>query len=64
MLCLKTHKENGGIPVPSLAFQHIIIPEIWDVLLKTGEADDNGNIISVTDDYVKEYSVVKKNTVC
>ena len=64
---VKTEKalaeENGGKPVPSLAFQHIIIPEIWDVLLKTGEADDKGNIISTADDYVKECSVVKNNTV-
>ncbi len=56
-------EKNGGSPVPSLAFQHIIIPEIWDVLLKTGEADDKGEIISTTDDYVKEYSIVKKNSV-
>lgn len=56
-------EENGGKPVPSLAFQHIIIPEIWDVLLKTGKADENGEIISTTDDYVKEYSVVKNDTV-
>ncbi len=56
-------EENGGKPVPSLAFQHIIIPEIWDVLLKTGEADEKGEIISTTDDYVKEYSIVKNNTV-
>lgn len=54
---------NGGEPVPSLAFQHIIIPEIYDVLLKTGEANDKGEIISTTDDYVKEYSIVKNTTV-
>lgn len=64
---VKTEKalteENGGKPVPSLAFQHIIIPEIWDVLLKTGEADDEGKIISTTDDYVNEYSVVKGTSV-
>ena len=45
-------EANGGEPVPSLAFQHIIIPEIYDVLLKTGEANDKGEIISTTDDYV------------
>lgn len=56
-------EANGGEPVPSLAFQHIIIPEIWDVLLKTGEADENGEIISTTEDYVKEYSIVKNTDV-
>lgn len=64
---VKTEKaltdENGGKPVSSLAFQHIIIPEIWDVLLKTGEADEEGKIITTTDDYVKEYSIVKNTTV-
>lgn len=24
--------ENGGVPVPSMAFQHIIVPEIYDAL--------------------------------
>ncbi len=56
-------EANGGEPVPSLAFQHIIIPEIWDVLLKTGETDENGEIISTTEDYVKEYSIVKNTDV-
>ncbi len=56
-------RENGGKPIPSMAFQHIIIPEIWEVLLKTGEANENGEIISTTDDYVKEYSIVKNTTV-
>lgn len=56
-------EANGGESVPSLAFQHIIIPEIYDVLLKTGEANDKGEIISTTDDYVKEYSIVKNTTV-
>ncbi len=56
-------KENGGKPLPSLAFQHIIIPEIWDVLIKTGEADEEGKILTTTKDYVKEYSVVKNKTV-
>ncbi|MBQ3137661.1 MAG: metallophosphoesterase [Clostridia bacterium] len=55
--------ENSGKPVPSLAFQHIIIPEIWDVLIKTGEANEEGEILTTTDDYVKEYSVVKNTAV-
>lgn len=28
-------EENGGTPLPSFAFQHIIIPEVFDVLEKT-----------------------------
>ncbi len=42
---VKTSNElkeaNGGNPVPSMAFQHIIVPEIFDVLAK----DKNGNWI-------------------
>ena len=42
---VKTSNElkeaNGGKPVPSMAFQHIIVPEIFDVLAK----DKNGNWI-------------------
>ncbi len=40
---VKTSNElkeaNGGEPVPSMAFQHIIVPEIFDVLDK----DESGN---------------------
>lgn len=34
-------EENGGTPVPSLAFQHIIVPEIFDVLTKVENPEDN-----------------------
>lgn len=33
-------KANGGTPVPSLAFQHIIIPEVFDVLQKIEDPED------------------------
>ncbi|MBQ7541982.1 MAG: InlB B-repeat-containing protein [Clostridia bacterium] len=29
---------NGGVPVPSIAFQHIIVPEIYDALIKKGSS--------------------------
>ena len=56
-------KENGGEPVPSLAFQHIIIPEVYEVLLKTGECNENWEIVSTTDDYAEGYSMMKPNAV-
>ncbi len=31
----KLKKENGGEAVPSINFQHIIVPEIWDALKQT-----------------------------
>ena len=31
----KLKKENGGKVVPSINFQHIIVPEIWDALKQT-----------------------------
>lgn len=34
-------EQNGGEPVPSINFQHIVVPEIWDALDK----DENGNWI-------------------
>lgn len=56
-------KENGGEPVPSLAFQHIIVPEVYEVLLKTGECNDNWEIVSTTDDYAEGYSMMKPDRV-
>ena len=54
--------ENGGKPVPSLAFQHIIIPEVYEVLLETGEAE-NWEITSTTEDYAEGYSMIKSDIV-
>ncbi len=63
---VKTEKAlaeaNGGKPVPSLAFQHIIIPEVYEVLLETGTAE-NWEVVSTTEDYVKEYSMIKDDVV-
>ncbi len=63
---VKTEKaltdENGGKPVPSLAFQHIIIPEVYEVLLETGEAE-NWEITFTTEDYAEGYSMIKSDIV-
>ncbi len=32
--------KNGGEPVPSIAFQHIIVPEIWDALKEVPKGTD------------------------
>lgn len=58
-------KENGGKPVPSLAFQHIIVPEVYDVLEKVENPEDekykdryvaefNGNYYAFPEEYTDE----------
>ena len=40
---------NGGVPVPSMAFQHIIVPEVYDVLEKTDKPEEeaaNGKLVA------------------
>ncbi len=32
-------EENGGVPVPAYAFQHIIVPEIYDALERVSESE-------------------------
>ena len=63
---VKTEKAlagaNGGKPVPSLAFQHIIVPEVYELLLKTGTAE-NWEIVSTTDDYAEGYSMIRSDVV-
>ena len=49
---IKTEKTlteaNGGEAIPSFAFQHIIVPEIFDVLYKVGKVDEeSGEIIKL-----------------
>ncbi len=55
-------EENGGEPVPSLAFQHIIVPEVYEVLTETGTAE-NWEIVSTTDGYAEGYSMIKSDIV-
>lgn len=33
--------QNGGVPVPSYAFQHIIVPEVYDALEQTEKGDNS-----------------------
>ena len=42
-------EANGGVPVPSMAFQHIIVPEVYDVLEKTDKPEEeaaNGKLVA------------------
>lgn len=34
-------EENGGVPMPSLLFQHIAVPEIFDLLTEVPEGTEN-----------------------
>ncbi len=65
---IKTEKaltaENDGKIIPSFAFQHIIVPEIFDVLYKISETDaETGKVteFEVEGDYLKEQTIVKNN---
>lgn len=44
-------EENGGKPVPSFAFQHIIVPEVYDVLEKVENPENE----KYKDKYVAEF---------
>lgn len=55
-------EKNGGVTVPSMAFQHIIIPEIYDVLKEVSQeekADYEGEFLAERDGkyyaFPKEY---------
>lgn len=39
-------KENGGKVIPSFAFQHIIPPEIFDVLCKVSKTDTETGVVT------------------
>lgn len=58
-------EENGGKPVPSFAFQHIILPEVYDVLEKVENPEDkkdegeflaerNGEYYAFPEEYMNE----------
>ena len=61
---IKTEKaltaENGGKIIPSFAFQHIILPEVYDVLYKVGETDpETGKVTELETEgaYLKEHII-------
>lgn len=58
-------EANGGEAIPSFAFQHIIVPEIYDTFYKLWETDpETGNITIIGDpaEYKKELIVEFNNT--
>lgn len=58
-------EANGGEAIPSFAFQHIIVPEIYDTFYKLWETDpETGNvtIIGDPDKYKKELVMEFDNT--
>ncbi|MBE6773947.1 MAG: hypothetical protein E7544_06960 [Ruminococcaceae bacterium] len=57
---------NGGNKIPSFAFQHIIIPEIYDVLYKVGEVNsETGEIteLEAPGAYLKEQTITEDGIV-
>ena len=65
---IKTEKaltaENGGKIIPSFAFQHIILPEVYDVLYKVGETDPETGAVTeleVEGEYDKNHTFMKNN---
>lgn len=57
---------NGGNKIPSFAFQHIVIPEIYDVLYKVGEVNsETGEIteLEAPGAYLKEQTITEDGIV-
>lgn len=53
--------QNGGMPVPSMMFQHIIVKEIYDVIVEVPESEkDNYEYVAVeNDDGTVTYNAIK-----
>ncbi len=53
--------QNGGNPVPSMMFQHIIVKEIYDVIIEVPESEkDNYEYVAVeNDDGTVAYNAIK-----
>lgn len=52
--------QNGGKAVPSMMFQHIIVKEIYDVIVEVSENDkDNYEYVEVDEDGVKKYNAIR-----
>ena len=59
-------EANGGEPVPSLAFQHIVPYEIKDYVIETPELDPNGfqsgdKFFALDPDYAEAGSILREN---
>lgn len=50
----KLAKENGGDPLPSMSFQHIIVPQVYD-MLKEVKKGTKGAVRGRGEDYDKYY---------
>ena len=53
--------DNGGEPVPSLAFQHIVPYEIKDYVVQTPELDPNGFTVTDEETGAKSYFALDPN---
>ena len=65
---IKTEKaltaENGGKVIPSFAFQHIIVPEVYEMLYKVSETDPETGAVTefeVEGEYDKNHTFMKNN---
>ena len=65
---IKTEKalaaENGGKLIPSFAFQHIIVPEVYEMLYKVSETDPETGAVTkleVEGEYDKNHTFMKNN---
>ncbi len=56
-------RQNGGTPVPSFAFQHIIIPEVYSVLTKVWVRNGDNITYLVDKDSFNEEDVIENNNI-
>ncbi len=56
-------KQNGGTPVPSFAFQHIIIPEVYSVLTKVWVRNGENITYLVDKESFNEDDVIEHNNI-
>ncbi len=59
--CLALKEANGGEVVPAISFQHIIVPEIYDVLVEVEKGTEGA--VTFTDSVTKEknYYILPEN---
>lgn len=55
--------QNGGTPVPSLAFQHIVVPEVYNTFTKLWQKNEDGTVDTFADaaDFDSDYIVEWQN---